>query len=71
MNFRMQITNATLFRGYHFVLNRITLPELSSLLFDLLKPAGYVIEVRKCVLPLGAEPFVFQFAIQKFKYQDI
>ena len=25
----------------------------------------------KRLLPLGAEPFVFQFAIQKFKYQDI
>ena len=24
-------------------------------------------EVRECLLPLGAEPFVFQFAIQKFK----
>ena len=29
------------------------------------------IEVRECLLPLGAEPFVFQFAIQKFKDQDI
>ena len=28
-------------------------------------------EVRECLLPLGAEPFVFQFAIQKFKDQDI
>ena len=26
---------------------------------------------RECLLPLGAEPFVFQFAIQKFKDQDI
>ena len=30
-----------------------------------------VTEVRECLLPLGAEPFVFQFAIQKFKDQDI
>ena len=30
-----------------------------------------MIEVRECLLPLGAEPFVFQFAIQKFKYPDI
>ena len=30
-----------------------------------------VFEVRECLLPLGAEPFVFQFAIQKFKDQDI
>ena len=29
------------------------------------------IAVRECLLPLGAEPFVFQFAIQKFKDQDI
>ena len=29
------------------------------------------IEVRECLLPLGAEPFVFQFVIQKFKDQDI
>ena len=29
------------------------------------------IEVRECLLPLGAEPFVFQFDIQKFKDQDI
>ena len=29
------------------------------------------IEVRECLLPLGAEPFVFQFAIQKFKDHDI
>ena len=28
------------------------------------------IEVRECLLPLGAEPFAFQFAIQKFKDQD-
>jgi len=28
-------------------------------------------EVRKCLLSFGAEPFVFQFAIQKFKDQDI
>ena len=27
--------------------------------------------VRECLLPLSAEPFVFQFAIQKFKDQDI
>ena len=26
---------------------------------------------RECLLPLGAEPFVFQFAIQKFKDQYI
>jgi hypothetical protein len=25
------------------------------------------IEVRKCLLLFGAEPFAFQFAIQKFK----
>ena len=29
------------------------------------------IPVRECLLPLGAESFVFQFAIQKFKGQDI
>ena len=29
------------------------------------------IEVRKCLLSFGAEPFVFQVAIQKFKDQDI
>ena len=29
------------------------------------------IEVRECLLPLGAEPFIFQVAIQKFKDQDI
>ena len=29
------------------------------------------IEIRECLLPLGAEPFVFQFAIQTFKDQDI
>ena len=29
------------------------------------------IEVRECLLSFGAEPFVFQFAIQKFKDQDI
>ena len=28
-------------------------------------------EVRECLVPLGAETFVFQFAIQKFKDQDI
>ena len=28
------------------------------------------IEVRECLLQLGAEPFFFQFAIQKFKIQD-
>ena len=28
-------------------------------------------EVKECLLPLGAKPFVFQFAIQKFKDQDI
>ena len=30
-----------------------------------------LIEVRECLLPLSAEPFVFQFAIQKFKDQNI
>ena len=29
------------------------------------------LEVRKCLLSFGAEPFVFQVAIQKFKDQDI
>ena len=29
------------------------------------------IEVRKCLLSFGAEAFVFQVAIQKFKDQDI
>jgi len=29
------------------------------------------IEVRKCLLSFGAEPFVFQVAIQKFKDQDV
>ena len=28
------------------------------------------LKLGKCLLPLGAEPFVFQFAIQKFKDQD-
>jgi len=28
------------------------------------------IEVRECLLLFGAESFVFQFAIQKFKGQD-
>jgi hypothetical protein len=28
-------------------------------------------EIRKCLLSLGAEPFVFKVAIQKFKHQDI
>jgi len=28
-------------------------------------------EVRKCLLSFGAESFVFQVAIQKFKNQDI
>ena len=30
-----------------------------------------LIEVRKCLLSFGAEPFLFQVAIQKFKDQDI
>jgi hypothetical protein len=29
------------------------------------------IEVRECLLLFGAESFVFQFAIQKFKDEDI
>jgi hypothetical protein len=29
------------------------------------------IEVRECLLLFGAESFVFPFAIQKFKDQDI
>ena len=29
------------------------------------------IEIRKCLLPFGAESFVFQVAIQKLKDQDI
>jgi len=29
------------------------------------------IEVRECLLLFGEESFVFQFAIQKFKDQDI
>ena len=30
-----------------------------------------LIEVRKCLLSFGAEPFVFQVAIQKFEDQYI
>jgi hypothetical protein len=30
-----------------------------------------LIEVRECLLPFGAESFVFQVAIQKLKDQDI
>jgi len=33
--------------------------------------ANEQIEVRECLLLFGAESFVFQFAIQKFKDQDI
>ena len=29
------------------------------------------LKLRECLLPLGAEPFVFQFAIEKFKGQGI
>ena len=29
--------------------------------------SSHVIEVRKCLLSFGAESFVFQVAIQKFK----
>ena len=29
------------------------------------------LKLGTCLLPLGAEPFVFQFVIQKFKDQDI
>jgi len=29
------------------------------------------IEVKECLLSFGAESFVFQFAIQKFKAKDI
>ena len=32
---------------------------------------SHAIEVRKCLLSFGAEPFVFQAAIQKFKDQVI
>ena len=29
------------------------------------------IQVRECLLSIGAEYFIFQFAFQKFKYEDI
>ena len=29
------------------------------------------LKLMECLLPLDAEPFIFQFAIEKFKDQDI
>ena len=37
----------------------------------LLVKTSYLLTVRECLLLFGAESFVFQFAIQKVKDQDI
>jgi hypothetical protein len=44
-----------------------TLTNQNSIAEEIKEP----IEVRKCLLSFGAEPFVFQAAIQKFKIQYI
>jgi len=38
---------------------------------ELVHLVDFIIEVRICLLSFGAESYVFQVAIQKFKDQDI
>jgi hypothetical protein len=46
-------------------------PERATGNYFIRDRTGGQIEVRECLLPFGAESFVFQFAIQKLKDQDI
>ena len=58
----------------HIVLTSVfcrLIPQKSSNTNFHENPSSGQIKLRECLLPLGAEPFVFQFAIQKFKDQDI
>ena len=60
----MKVDNSSIERVEQFKYLAVTLTNQNSIQKE-------IIEVRECLLPLGAEPFVFQFAIQKFKDQDI
>ena len=56
--------NISFFFTFHMEIHVIYINEFSRLDIQ-------YIEVRKCLLSFGAESFVFQVAIQKFKDQDI
>ena len=63
----MRIDNSTFERVEEFKYLGTTLTNQNSIPEEIIEQ----IEVRKCLLSFGAEPFVFQAAIQKFKDQDI
>jgi len=61
-----RIDNNTFERGEDFKYLGTTLTNKNSIAEEIKQ-----IEVRKCLLSLGAEPCVYQVAIKKFKDQDI
>ena len=63
----MKVDNSSIERVEEFKYLGTTLTNENSIQKEIKEQ----IEVRECLLPLFAEPFVFQFAIQKFKDQDI
>ena len=63
----MKVDNSSIERVKEFKYLGTTLTNQNSIQKEIKEQ----IEVRECLLPLGAEPFVLQFATQKFKDQDI
>ena len=55
----------------NFIIIQIGIVLKNTPTLNSLTKASLQIEVRECLLSFGAESFVFQFAIQKFKDQDI
>jgi len=63
----VRIDNSTFERVEEFKYLGITLTNQKSIPEEIKSR----LRVRKCLLSFGAEPSVFQLAIQKFKDQDI
>jgi hypothetical protein len=57
---------ARLFKSCVFFVGILKMFKITYFLIDL-----SCVEVRECLLLFDAESFVFQFAVQKFKDQDI
>ena len=69
---KIMITNRTYtYSGLLWTVSSHNCSSRSAFRLLLYESCCSVTDVRQCLLPLGAEPFVFQFAIQKFKDQDI
>ena len=68
-SYSMKIYNNTIERVEEFKYLGTTLTNKNSIQEEI--KSREQIEVGECLLLFGAESFLFQFAIQKFKDQDI